>query len=90
MPDSLLFSLPLVLFCPPGIGQGRVTDNLKGAPIDDSVFISDERSVEMTFRLLHEEGISVGASSGLNVVAAYDVGGEWEKKLKHLRTCWLD
>ncbi|RHY33047.1 hypothetical protein DYB32_001932 [Aphanomyces invadans] len=56
-----------------GIGQGRVTDNLKDSPIDDAVHIEDRRSIEMVFRLLKDEGIFVGASSGLNVAAACDV-----------------
>jgi len=59
-----------------GIGQGRVTENLKGAPIDDALAIKDFDAVNMTFRLLHEEGFFVGASSGLNVVAAYQVAKE--------------
>ncbi|KAI8391639.1 cysteine synthase [Radiomyces spectabilis] len=58
-----------------GIGQGRVTDNL--APdvelIDDAVHIPDEESIKMVYRLLDEEGIYVGASSALNVVAAVEV-----------------
>ena len=56
-----------------GIGQGRVTGNLQDTPIDYSVHIPDIDSVKMTFRLLHEEGILVGASSGLNVCAAVQV-----------------
>ncbi|XP_078000720.1 uncharacterized protein LOC144453329 isoform X2 [Glandiceps talaboti] len=56
-----------------GIGQGRITQNLKGAPIDDALGIMDTEAVEWTFRLLHEEGFFVGASSGLNVAAAYRV-----------------
>eukprot|EP00123_Amoebidium_parasiticum_P000819 comp11719_c1_seq1/m.6298 comp11719_c1_seq1/g.6298 ORF comp11719_c1_seq1/g.6298 comp11719_c1_seq1/m.6298 type:complete len:370 (-) comp11719_c1_seq1:443-1552(-) len=56
-----------------GIGQGRVTDNLNGAKVDDAVRIPDTKAVEMTFRLLHEEGLFVGASSGLNVSAAVEV-----------------
>lgn len=56
-----------------GIGQGRVTANLEGTPVDDAVHIPDSDSVAMTFRLLHEEGILVGASSGLNVCAAVEV-----------------
>ncbi|KAI8867830.1 cysteine synthase [Ramicandelaber brevisporus] len=55
-----------------GIGQGRVTNNL--APdvdlIDDALHIPDEESIAMLYRLLDEEGIYVGASSALNVVAA--------------------
>ncbi|ESO89968.1 hypothetical protein LOTGIDRAFT_218432 [Lottia gigantea] len=56
-----------------GIGQGRVTKNLAGAPIDDALAIKDKDAVEMTFRLLHEEGFFVGASTGLNVSAAAQV-----------------
>ncbi|CAL1535504.1 unnamed protein product, partial [Lymnaea stagnalis] len=56
-----------------GIGQGRLTDNLKGAPIDDASVVMDKDAVNMTFRLLHEEGFLVGASSGLNVASAYEV-----------------
>ena len=58
-----------------GIGQGRVTDNL--APdidlIDGSLHISDEKSIEMVYRCLDEEGLYLGASSALNVVAAKEV-----------------
>lgn len=56
-----------------GIGQGRVTANLHGAPIDDALSIPDEDTIKMVFRLLHEEGFFVGASSGLNVAAAVEV-----------------
>lgn len=57
-----------------GIGQGRVTENLKpeieGGLIDDSVFVTDEESILMVYRMLDEEGIYLGASSALNVAAA--------------------
>jgi len=58
-----------------GIGQGRVTENMKGVEplIDDSLHISDQKSISMVYRLLHEEGLFVGASSALNVVAAYEM-----------------
>ncbi|XP_062614727.1 uncharacterized protein LOC134276493 [Saccostrea cucullata] len=56
-----------------GIGQGRVTQNLKDAPIDDALAIKDVHAVEWTFRLLHEEGFFVGASTGLNIAAAKQV-----------------
>ena len=58
-----------------GIGQGRVTDNL--APeidlVDGALHISDEKSIEMVYRCLDEEGLYLGASSCLNVAAAKDV-----------------
>ncbi|KAK3356945.1 tryptophan synthase beta subunit-like PLP-dependent enzyme [Lasiosphaeria hispida] len=58
-----------------GIGQGRITDNLKGEVdvIDGSLHISDEKSIEMVYRCLDEEGLYLGASSALNVVAAKEV-----------------
>jgi cysteine synthase len=41
-----------------GIGQGRVTDNLKPDIdlVDDALHVPDERSIEMVYRLLDEEG----------------------------------
>lgn len=56
-----------------GIGQGRITANLEGAPVDFAVTVPDEQSLPMVFRLLDEEGFFVGASSALNVVAAVEV-----------------
>ncbi|KAI8625272.1 cysteine synthase (O-acetylserine (thiol)-lyase-like protein) [Xylariaceae sp. FL1651] len=58
-----------------GIGQGRITDNL--APdlglLDGSLHIADAKSIEMVYRCLDEEGLYLGASSALNVVAAKEV-----------------
>merc|ERR1712000_759472 len=58
-----------------GIGQGRVTDNLQPdiGLVDDSLHISDEKTIEMVYRCLDEEGLYLGASSSLNVVAAKEV-----------------
>jgi cysteine synthase A len=49
-----------------GIGQGRVTDNLRPSLplIDDALQIQDQRSLEMVYHLLDKEGLFVGASSG--------------------------
>ncbi|KAH8910250.1 pyridoxal phosphate-dependent enzyme, beta subunit [Coniochaeta sp. PMI_546] len=58
-----------------GIGQGRVTDNLRPDLdlLDGSLQISDEKTIEMVYRCLDEEGLYLGASSTLNVVAAKEV-----------------
>jgi len=53
-----------------GIGQGRITANLEGAPIDTQYRISDEEGLEWTRRLLNEEGLCLGLSSGINVAGA--------------------
>jgi cysteine synthase len=57
-----------------GIANGRVTENLRLAQIDDAVYVPDEDTLHMLFHLLHIEGIAVGASSALNVAAAVQVG----------------
>jgi cysteine synthase A len=59
-----------------GIGQGRVTGNLEGAPIDDAVQIPDEEMLPVVFDLLKEEGLCLGGSSGINVAGAIRVGRE--------------
>lgn len=53
-----------------GIGQGRITGNLDGAPIDWAQQVSDEDAVTALFRLVKEEGLVLGTSSGVNVVGA--------------------
>jgi cysteine synthase A len=53
-----------------GIGQGRITANLEGAPIDTQFRISDEEGLEWVRRLLSEEGLCLGLSSGINVAGA--------------------
>jgi cysteine synthase A len=53
-----------------GIGIGRVTANLEGSPLDDAVRIEDPEIVRTTYRLLHEEGLFLGSTSGTNVAAA--------------------
>jgi cysteine synthase len=56
-----------------GIGQGRITRNLEGAPIDDWLRITDEQALPLLFDLLKHEGLVLGGSSGINVVAAMEV-----------------
>ena len=53
-----------------GIGQGRITANLEGAPIDTQFRISDAEGLEWVDRLLSEEGLCLGLSSGINVAGA--------------------
>lgn len=53
-----------------GIGQGRITANLEGAPVDTQFRISDPEGLEWVRRLLDEEGLCLGLSSGINVAGA--------------------
>ena len=59
-----------------GIGSSRVTRNLEGTPIDDAVRIDDQTCVIMVYRLLREEGLFVGGSTGINVAAAVRLAHE--------------
>ena len=59
-----------------GIGTGRVTANLEGAPIDDAIRISDAETVHFVYRLLREEGLLLGSTAGINVAAAVRVARE--------------
>src|SRR6185436_4865485 len=53
-----------------GIGQGRVTGNLDGAPIDDAFQIPDTEMLRVVYDLLQKEGLLLGGSSGINVAGA--------------------
>ncbi len=59
-----------------GIGIGRVTANLKDAPIDDALHVEDADTVRFVYRLLREEGLFLGSTSGINVAAAVRVALE--------------
>jgi len=53
-----------------GIGQGRVTKNIEGAPVDDAYRIPDAEALPIVFDLLRSEGLCLGGSSGINVAGA--------------------
>ena len=53
-----------------GIGQARITANLEGAPVDTQFRISDAEGYYWVRRLLDEEGLCLGLSSGINVAGA--------------------
>jgi cysteine synthase len=59
-----------------GIGQGRVTANLEGAPVDDACQITDEEALPYIFNLIVEEGLVLGASSAINIAGAVRVAQE--------------
>jgi cysteine synthase len=53
-----------------GIGQGRITRNLEGAPIDIAYRVPDEEAVALVFDLIEHEGLCLGGSSGINIGGA--------------------
>ena len=59
-----------------GIGQGRITGNVKDARADTAFQIPDAESVQICFDLLKYEGLCVGSSSGVNVAGAMRLARE--------------
>jgi cysteine synthase len=59
-----------------GIGQMRVTENLKGLVIDDAYRVPDQLALSVVYQLMREEGIFVGLSSGINVAGALRLARE--------------
>ena len=59
-----------------GIGQGRITANLEGAPVDMPFQIPDAEALPVVFDLLEHEGLCLGASSGVNVAGAIRMARE--------------
>ena len=59
-----------------GIGQGRITANLAGAVVDRSYLIEDAEAVDLVYRLMMEEGLCLGASSGVNIAGAMRLANE--------------
>jgi cysteine synthase A len=53
-----------------GIGQGRITANLEGAPVDRAYQIPDAEALEVVFDLAEHEGLLMGGSTGINVAGA--------------------
>lgn len=59
-----------------GIGQGRITRNLEGAPVDLPFQIRDAEALPIIFDLLKHEGLCLGGSSGINVAGAIRLARE--------------
>ncbi len=59
-----------------GIGQGRITKNLEGVPIDLAYQIPDAEAVPIVFDLLEHEGLCLGGSTGINVAGAVRLAKE--------------
>ncbi|MEM9769907.1 MAG: cysteine synthase A, partial [Cyanobacteria bacterium P01_D01_bin.71] len=53
-----------------GIGNGRVTANMAGAPADDAIQVTDPEAIQAVYQLLYKDGLFMGGSVGINVGAA--------------------
>lgn len=61
-----------------GIGPGFIPSLVNMGIIDRVITVKGQEAIDMTRRLLTEEGLMVGVSSGANVIAALKVAGELE------------
>ena len=57
-----------------GIGTTRITENFKDAKVNEAFQIDDQYALDIIFDLLKFEGLSLGASSGINVAGAIELG----------------
>jgi len=73
-----------------GIGAGFIPDVLRLDLIDEIVQVSNEEAVDMARRLVREEGILCGISSGAAVFAALQVAKRSENKNKLVVTILPD
>ncbi len=59
-----------------GIGQGRITKNLEGAPLDGWFQVTDAEMLPVLFDLVTEEGLILGGSTGINILGAIKAAKE--------------
>ena len=59
-----------------GIGSSRITANFGEAPIDDAFSIDDVDALTEIYKLIENEGLSLGTSSGINVAGAISLAKE--------------
>lgn len=67
-----------------GIGAGFVPKNLNPALVDETFPVSNEDAVAMARRVMREEGLAVGISSGAAIYAAIEVGKRPENAGKRI------
>ena len=67
-------------FAVEGIGSGSVPGNLHREVLDAAEKVSDAEAFAMVERLVKEEGLTVGGSTGVNVVAALRVAAREDIK----------
>lgn len=59
-----------------GIGQSRITKNLEDLVVDFPYRVTDNEALSILFRLVTEEGLCLGGSSGINIAGAVKMAKE--------------
>jgi cysteine synthase A len=73
-----------------GIGAGFIPGNMNMKIVDEIIQVSNEQAIETAKRLIREEGIFCGISSGANVFAAIEVAKRKENEGKLIVTIICD
>jgi cysteine synthase A len=73
-----------------GIGIMRLTANFKQAQVDQSLRVSDQEMISMLYHLRDHDGLTVGTSAALNLVAALKLGLKHRKSFKTIVTMLCD
>jgi cysteine synthase A len=69
-----------------GIGAGFIPKNCRTDLIDEVIRVGNHQAIEYSRRLLREEGILAGISSGANVLAALALAMREENEGKNIVT----
>jgi cysteine synthase len=59
-----------------GIGTSRITKNFENTKVDYAYKIDDTNALNVIFKLLKNEGLCLGTSSGINVAGAIEMAKE--------------
>ena len=59
-----------------GIGTSRITKNFENTKVDFAYKIDDTNALNVIFKLLKNEGLCLGTSSGINVAGAIEMAKE--------------
>ncbi|CAH7667715.1 tryptophan synthase beta subunit-like PLP-dependent enzyme [Phakopsora pachyrhizi] len=59
--------------------ESSITKEIDSGLIDDAIYVSDEESIEMVYRMLDKEGIYLSVSSALNAIAAVKMAEQMGK-----------
>src|SRR5690606_18074606 len=73
-----------------GMGAGFVPDNMNMAVVDDIIQVAEDEAFETALRVMKEEGIICGISSGANVKAAMKLASLHENTGKTIVTIICD
>ncbi len=73
-----------------GIGAGFIPENLDLSILDEVVLVSSKEAIDMAKRLMRDEALFVGISSGANIAGVYNLANKIDIKGKNIVTILPD